>query len=91
MSAIVLELISNLFSWGCVGAGFAFIYYAGKAVFYGGPWSTAGVCFVVAGICKWLWRGFRDNANRVVYEKKLIDAGMTPQEARQAWFEAYNK
>jgi hypothetical protein len=86
---IVFELLSGLFGWVWIGSGIAALAFAALALF--GDWSWWNVLFavIVSGVAKWLARGFLDNQKRVAFEADMVSKGMSPQEAGQAWLEAY--
>lgn len=86
----LLELVSGILGWGWLIAGAATLYFVVAAIGFDGSWTNAGIAFGVGAVCKWLAKGVHDNKIRVAFEAEMISKGLTLEEARKAWFVAYN-
>ena len=86
---MLLELVTGVFGWGWLIAGAFAIYYLVMAIGFEASWVPFIVALVVSGIAKWLARGFKDSKQRVAFEADLVAKGLSPEEAGQAWVEAY--
>ena len=86
---ITFELLSGLFGWVWIATSVVALICVGFALL--GDWSWWNVLYavIVGGVAKWLARGFLDNKRRVLYEQKLIDEGLTKEEAAQRWLEEF--
>ena len=78
-----LELIGGLLAWVSIGATIAALYFLAMAVFSDGTWSHFFWASGIGIIARWLASGFRDSQARVAYESKLVDEGLSPEEARK--------
>ena len=86
---VILELVSGIFGWGwLIGAGLT-VYFLVMAVGFDGTWTPFVAALVASGVCKWLARSAEDNKRRVAFEAEMVAQGMSPEEAGQAWLEAY--
>ena len=89
--AAVFFLLSGLFGWIWIGASVAALVLIGCALFLDWSWWNVLYAVLIGGVAKWLTRGFIDNKNRVLFEQKLIEQGMTKEEAAQMWLDEYTK
>lgn len=86
---VFFELAGGLFGWLWIIASVAGIYFLVAALAANGRWSNLLWAVGISVVAKWLARGFSDHQKRVAYEAELVLRGLTPEEARAAWFEAY--
>ncbi len=70
-------------------AGAAAIYFLVTAVGFEGSWTSLIVALVISGFLKWLAGGFLDHKKRVAFEADLVEKGLSPDEAREAWLKVY--
>lgn len=85
----ILELIAGLLGWVWLLASIASIYFLIVALAFNGQWSNFFWVIGVGVVAKWLTSGFRDHQLRVAYEAQLVSSGLSPDEARAAWYSAY--
>lgn len=84
-------ILMAAFGWVWIAASLATVIFAGLALAAGWSWWNAGYTLIAAVVAKWLATGFRENYRRVLFEQELIAGGVSEEEARAAWLEAYQR
>ena len=86
---IALELLSGLLGWSWIICSVGTVVVILGAIFLDWSWWNVIYFFFGGGVSKWLAKGFMDNKQRVRFEAAMIEQGATPEEARNAWADAY--
>lgn len=87
----LFEILAGIFGWGWIAAWLYLFYSLILFIFYSGEGSIILYSFGLVILCKWLAKGFGDNAKRVMYEQDLVKQGLTQKEAGKKWLEEYLK
>lgn len=75
---VILNLVTGLFGWAWIGAGLVAAYFLVNAIAFDGQWRHVIWAAVVAGVAKWLARGFMENQQRIAYESHLRSFARRP-------------
>ena len=75
---VILELGTGLFGWVWIGAGLVAVYFLVNAIAFDGQWRYVIWAVVVAGVAKWLTRGFMENQQRIAQESHLRSFARRP-------------
>jgi len=87
----ILEWAERAFNWGWMIAGGFSLYYLIMVVGFDESGKYLYMAFVYCLLSKWAHKFFGDIKRRVAFEAKMIEQGMTPEEANLAWLEEYTR
>ena len=68
---VILEIVTGLFGWVWIIVGLAAVYFLVNTIAFDGQWRYVIWSVVVAGVAKWLTRGFMENHQRIAQESHL--------------------
>ncbi|MFQ5892855.1 MAG: hypothetical protein ACE5H5_00935 [Nitrospinota bacterium] len=85
VAAILWQLIGGAFGWTWMILAGASLVLFFKALFFGGAWSDFFVCLLASVACEWLTRYSMTTRVAAMFERELVEKGLTKEEARRVW------